>query len=112
MLCLICATFGWQFVGDALIMAATVLTCQQSPDAQVGCMLRTPTLKSPSPQEAEGVAALGRLELDEGVDVEGVLELRRRADARRRRAPAANVLLAHPRRERVRKFAFVDGTRV
>ena len=35
-----------------------------TPDAQVGCMLRTTTLKSPSPQEAEGVAALAA-QLDE-----------------------------------------------
>ena len=34
------------------------------PDAQVGCMLRTTTLKSSSPQEAEGVAALAA-QLDE-----------------------------------------------
>ena len=36
-----------------------------TPHAQVGCMLRTTTLKmSPSPQEAEGVAALAA-QLDE-----------------------------------------------
>lgn len=35
LLCIICNVLGWQFVGDGLVMAITVLTCQQTPDAQV-----------------------------------------------------------------------------
>ena len=34
-LCIFCVMLGWQFVTDGLVMALTVLTCQQSPNAQV-----------------------------------------------------------------------------
>jgi len=35
MLCVIFNLFGWQFTGDGLVMAITVLTCQQNPEAQM-----------------------------------------------------------------------------
>ena len=35
LLCIVCSTLGMQFIGDGLIMAITVLTCNQSPDQQV-----------------------------------------------------------------------------
>jgi hypothetical protein len=35
LLSIVCTLLGWQFVGDGLIMAITVLTCQQAPDQVV-----------------------------------------------------------------------------
>ena len=35
LLCLVCAMLGWQFVGDGLIQAITVIMCQQHPDQPV-----------------------------------------------------------------------------
>ena len=35
MLCILFNMLGWQFTGDGLVMAITVLMCQQSPDAQM-----------------------------------------------------------------------------
>ena len=35
MLCILSNMLGWQFIGDGLVMAITVLTCQQNPDAQM-----------------------------------------------------------------------------
>jgi len=35
MLCIICNLLGQQFTGDGLVMAVTVLTCQQNPEAQM-----------------------------------------------------------------------------
>lgn len=34
LLCIICNFLGWPFVGDALVMAITVLTCTMNPDQQ------------------------------------------------------------------------------
>jgi membrane associated rhomboid family serine protease len=38
---LVCNLLGWQFVGDGLIMALTVLTCQQNPDQQMSLYMIT-----------------------------------------------------------------------
>lgn len=35
MMCIVFNLLGWQFLGDGLVMAITVLTCQQNPDAQM-----------------------------------------------------------------------------
>jgi len=35
MLCIFFNMLGWQFLGDGLVMAVTVLMCQQAPDAQM-----------------------------------------------------------------------------
>ena len=38
---IVCNLLGWQFVGDGLIMAITVLTCQQNPDQQMSLYMIT-----------------------------------------------------------------------
>ena len=38
---IVCNVLGWQFVGDGLIMALTVLTCQQNPDQQMSLYMIT-----------------------------------------------------------------------
>jgi len=40
-LCIVCNFLGWQFVGDGLIMAITVLTCMQTPDQQMSLYMIT-----------------------------------------------------------------------
>ena len=40
-LCLVCNLLGWQFVGDGLIMAITVLTCQQNPNQPMSLYMIT-----------------------------------------------------------------------
>jgi hypothetical protein len=51
LLCILCNLLGWQFVGDGLIMAITVLTCQQTPDQQVSMYgLNIPTSYLPFAQ--------------------------------------------------------------
>jgi len=40
-LCIVCNILGWQFMGDGLIMAITVLTCMQTPDAQMSLYMLT-----------------------------------------------------------------------
>ena len=40
-LCIVCNLLGWQFMGDGLIMAITVLTCMQTPDQQMSLYMIT-----------------------------------------------------------------------
>lgn len=50
-LCIFCNLLGWQFTGDGLIMAITVLTCQQQPNASVNMYgLNIPTAYLPFAQ--------------------------------------------------------------
>lgn len=51
MLCVIFNVLGWQLIGDALVMAMTVLNCQQNPDALMSLYgLKIPVVFTPFTQ--------------------------------------------------------------